>query len=275
MGSIVLELQQDAMQKSGSVSDLLRKAYTVARKLKLSDFAAWAKTELEGYNNETLDAIPEYRVVRGRLRALNPYSGWIPAELTGDLSAVVESTKAAESVPEIEHLLAESSEYLVKYLPHELSRSLGRLFQLDTQYQLLLSRSDFEGILHNLRQAVLDWALQLEEDGILGDGIQFSEDEKKTAGQNQYHVTVTGAGSQIQIQQNTVHSTQQLGNQGVDVEQLKTLVSMIREHVAQYGLEDIQQRSILEALDVVEEQSESSSPNYGLIKKSLLLSPGI
>ncbi|MDF1879847.1 hypothetical protein JHD50_00785, partial [Sulfurimonas sp. MAG313] len=38
MKPIVIELQQDALKSDIPVTDLLRKAYVVARKLKLSDF---------------------------------------------------------------------------------------------------------------------------------------------------------------------------------------------------------------------------------------------
>ena len=38
MDGIVLELQREAMDKNADVESLLRKAYVIARKLKLSDF---------------------------------------------------------------------------------------------------------------------------------------------------------------------------------------------------------------------------------------------
>ena len=41
MDGIVLELQREAMDKNADVESLLRKAYVIARKLKLSDFEEW------------------------------------------------------------------------------------------------------------------------------------------------------------------------------------------------------------------------------------------
>lgn len=73
MNSIVLELQRDALNPSISVLILLRKAYVVARKLNIRQFQEWIELELNGYKGHP---IPEYRVVRGQLRAWNPYHGW-------------------------------------------------------------------------------------------------------------------------------------------------------------------------------------------------------
>jgi hypothetical protein len=42
MTSIVLRLQEEALDQGVSVTDQLRKAFVVARKLGLKDFEAWA-----------------------------------------------------------------------------------------------------------------------------------------------------------------------------------------------------------------------------------------
>lgn len=39
-----------------------------------------------------------------------------------------------------------------------------------------------------IRNMVLDWALTLEEEGILGKGIQFSKTEKELAMTNQFNI---------------------------------------------------------------------------------------
>ncbi|MEO0541525.1 MAG: hypothetical protein AAFZ80_11770, partial [Cyanobacteria bacterium P01_A01_bin.105] len=75
MNSLVLELQRDALDSSISVLDILRKAYVVARKLDIEQFQKWIELELNGYNEHS---IPDYRSVKGQLRAWNPYHGWHP-----------------------------------------------------------------------------------------------------------------------------------------------------------------------------------------------------
>lgn len=67
MAKIVLELQQEAISKESDILNLLRKAYLVARKLKLNEFENWINNELNGYEN--MDKLPDYRKIRGEVKA--------------------------------------------------------------------------------------------------------------------------------------------------------------------------------------------------------------
>lgn len=51
MGGIVLELQKEALDETISIESLLRKAYLVAKKLKLRDLEEWINQEQNGYEN--------------------------------------------------------------------------------------------------------------------------------------------------------------------------------------------------------------------------------
>lgn len=48
MEGIVLELEREALDENVSIEVLLRKAYLVARKLKLTDFEEWINNEQNG-----------------------------------------------------------------------------------------------------------------------------------------------------------------------------------------------------------------------------------
>ena len=77
MSGIVLKLQREALDKSTRVSDLLRKALLVARKLKVIDLESWILSELNGYSDGS--SIPDYRWVSGEIKSFNPYNGmWLP-----------------------------------------------------------------------------------------------------------------------------------------------------------------------------------------------------
>lgn len=52
--AIVIELQQEALSKDTDLLSLLRKAYLVARKLKLKEFEEWINHELNGYGLDSL-----------------------------------------------------------------------------------------------------------------------------------------------------------------------------------------------------------------------------
>lgn len=61
MGGIVLELQQEALSKDANIESLLRKAYVIAKKLKLKEFEDWIKQEQDGYETD----VPQYRYIGG------------------------------------------------------------------------------------------------------------------------------------------------------------------------------------------------------------------
>ena len=78
MSGIVLELQREALSKDANIESLLRKAYVIAKKLKLKEFEDWIQLEQNGYGSRE---VPEYRYVQGQIKARNPYYGWIPVVL--------------------------------------------------------------------------------------------------------------------------------------------------------------------------------------------------
>jgi hypothetical protein len=67
MNPVVIELQHDALNRDIPVTDLCRKAYVVARKLKITEFKEWLKDELDGYTDNA--SIPKYREVTGLVKA--------------------------------------------------------------------------------------------------------------------------------------------------------------------------------------------------------------
>jgi len=70
MDGIVLELQKEALNKDADIELLLRKAYVIAKKLKLKDFEEWVQLEQNGYG---IKEVPEYRYIKGQIKARNPY----------------------------------------------------------------------------------------------------------------------------------------------------------------------------------------------------------
>jgi len=77
MSSAVITLQEQVLDRSVAVSDLLRKALVISRKLGLVEFLQWTEQELSGYRGHL--EVPEYRKVSGSVKFWNPYHGWCPA----------------------------------------------------------------------------------------------------------------------------------------------------------------------------------------------------
>lgn len=73
---VVIDLQSEAINENTDIMSLLRKAYLVARKLKLTEFGEQVSRELNGYEEQ--EKVPKYRQYHGEVKAYNPCYGWVP-----------------------------------------------------------------------------------------------------------------------------------------------------------------------------------------------------
>ena len=95
--SVIVELQQEALDRNTSVSDLLRKALLISQKLRLSEFQVWIEKELSGFKDE----VPEHRLDEVR-NAIMRWALKLEDEgIYGDgLSFTLEEQRAAERIPQ-------------------------------------------------------------------------------------------------------------------------------------------------------------------------------
>lgn len=211
MNGIVLELQKEAMDKNADIESLLRKSYVIARKLKLLEFEEWIQREQEGYGKKE---IPEYRMIQGQLKALNPVRGWIPVVMeSGVAENAFTKTKLPNSVSELYDLYenAETS-MLVMNLPAEMNKYVSKCCGFNTQFRLEFGKNQVYSILSRVKNNILDWALTLEENGIVGKDYSFSDEEKRIAQEKteitNYITNFWGNATEVQMQQGNVDSLQ-------------------------------------------------------------------
>src|SRR2546428_7315747 len=69
MSSLVLDSQRHIIESDRPVSDLLRMALVIAKKLELKEVEQWIESELNGYSHTT--SVPRYRDVSGEPVALS------------------------------------------------------------------------------------------------------------------------------------------------------------------------------------------------------------
>ena len=190
MDSIVLELQGKALAKEADVAELVRMARVVARKLQLSDFERWTELELSGYGQETL---PEYRIVQAEVKAHNPYHGWIPVVFESSATAEAASEAPCNNpIGELQFIVTDRkhSGYLHQPFSDDITRTLMQNSGVRLVPTRLIGLSRIVGILDAVRNMVLNWALELEQTGILGEGLTFSAAEKeKAASAPSIHIT--------------------------------------------------------------------------------------
>jgi hypothetical protein len=181
MSSLVEELQRDALDGRTDVSTLLRKAYVVATKLGLAEFKSWCDRELNGYDRD----LPEYRKGPAVLKAWNPYNGWIPVMMPGDpeTARILSTHREWGPIGPIQDLVNQPNPhgYFVETLGPEEQDFLMRGSRLPFQVSRHIGASSLVVILDAVRNIILDWSLKLEAEGIIGQGMSFSKDEKSIA----------------------------------------------------------------------------------------------
>lgn len=177
--SIVIELEKAAIDSNSDTLLLLRKAYLVARKLEISDFQKWINCELNGYKD--YDKIPDYRTITGELKGWNRYYGWIPVVIPDSCTEDAFCTrKFFDSIPSLVNLISEADGNIVSYsFDGKTLETLCRMTGHASNYTLQFSKNAIANIVEQVKNKILDWALLLEENGILGEELHFTENEKE------------------------------------------------------------------------------------------------
>lgn len=223
MTSVVIDLQKKALDKTASTSDLLREALVIARKLKILPIQDWLKSELNGYSENSI--IPDYRIIVGEIKSFNHLNGiWMPCFFSEGFSAVEEMKKGYfyQSVGELESLiLGKENSTIVLRFPDKIVITLMRDFkEIWTPPTLHIPKLSVFRILEIVRNKVLEWTLDLEEQGILGEDFIFSEQEKKNSANVVFNI-LNMANSQISTNnfhsqmQNETKNSQQAINQSI------------------------------------------------------------
>lgn len=181
---IVIQLQELASDSNHDINDLLRKALMVATKLELGEFSEWILAELNGYSGASRDNLPEYRIIRGDLRVHNPYHGLQPFIVPQELHEAVTLINVTESVASLCELASGKTqgEIVYQFAPEQeriLMSMQGGFAQL--RPMRVVGANKLKAILNAVRTRILEWALSLEAEGIVGDGLSFSASEKQAA----------------------------------------------------------------------------------------------
>ncbi len=237
MPSLVLELQRDAVDPTASLSVVLRTALAVAAKLDVPEFYSLCERELGGYGEAQP---PEYRKVRGEVKAHSPYHGWQPLPVEDPESARrLSEVYVKQSVGELEDLLGGGNDagvLQVAFPPELLHQWADKDFmQMGLVPTLIISRTALLGIIERVRYLILDWSLRLEKEGVLGDGMTFSRGEKENAASVVYNIqSVTGVvGGSVQAENldissfSSVHT--ELKRLGIDQRSRNELATVMDE----------------------------------------------
>jgi hypothetical protein len=271
MSSIVIELQQDALGKKGSITDLLRKSFVVARKLRIADFEEWVTHELNGY--EDSKDIPAYRQITGSVKAWNPYHGWQPVFFpNSELQEIFTKRVCGQSIAEIESLLGAGPETQSLQMPFtpEYEQKLRQSIKFNTEITLIVSSTTLVRIIDAVRTIILNWSLKLEADGILGEGLAFSPQERETAKKTSYNINnFFGSVQSPQIQQQTSQSYQFMMGDKVEMKAVFEFVESILRQIDFLNLKQESTQELLADINTIKSQAESPRPKHSIIVEGL------
>ncbi len=272
MGAIH-ELQNEAIS-SENISNLIRKAYVVAKKLDLKEFEEWLYNELNGYKD--CNNIPPYRNVVCELVAWNPYYGWTPVIIEDTkISDIISNRKINHSISYLVKIRNESDTAYFK-LPNDIRNLISEMCDFNTKYANSFSTSCIDGIIEVVRNNILEWALNLEKRGIVGEGMTFTDKEKEIV-KNNPNITnyITGDVGNLMLQQNSDNSTQIQSNlESLDEDKVKELNNLLK--IIKDNIQDINELSDSDR-DIVSEKVqniEQCKKKHKLIKKGLKESLG-
>lgn len=200
--SPVLELQALAGDPSSDIVSVLLKAKMIAIKLNLNDLSEWLECEIDGY--PTADGIPKYRVGRAIVKAFNPYHGWFPVDFSNVPTELIESVsefRITESISSMNK--PENNDGMVRItMPPKMVDFVFGSRNIPLEVCWFFSANKLKHIVTTVRNKVLTWSLELEKQGIMGDGLLFTQKEKDAApmtitnnNTNNFHAPVNNAGA--------------------------------------------------------------------------------
>jgi len=248
----------------------LRKALVISKKLSVTEIEEWIDHELNGYPLDN-DCIPDYREVSGEIKVFNPYHGWQPL-IFGDSQDArpFSKRKIMQSLGELESIQKRDCPILqVPFSEDVVSCLMSAMEPPPLKPSLHVPLSQVIGIFESVRNQLLLWALELEKQGIMGERMSFSNDEKEAAGSVSYQIINNiGSMQNSQLQQGTHSSTRMLEiNNGP--ENLSDFLSVLNDSIAQLSLMREQQSELEAEIKTIQSQLESPKPKQTVVSECL------
>jgi AbiTii len=273
---LILQIRDAALDSRCSVTDALRKAKVACAKLGLDEFGKWIDLELNGYFDKSLDETPKYRLLHGKPEGHNPFHGWqqivfmdaeeeevlSQASIGTPISAIEDSVRDAKGSDSF------SSPYNAR-LQQMLRRNLN---VADVNLRIKLSHHQTAAIVHAVRNILLEWTIDMEKQGILGEDLTFSaEDRQKSASVTAQVVNHFNIGQVASLVQNADHSVVQgsIGSPMVSPQSTLELVDHITALLATAKLTAPIESDARAALEELKHAATATKPEIGRIKKGL------
>lgn len=264
MAKMVEELQRECLNNSIPCSELLLKAYAIARKLNNVEMAEFCKNEIDGYQDNS-ERIPSFRIIEIALWALKGIK-W--TSVIVPCNSYLSRHDVTQSIRELEILCSQKKDHFSVKLSAEqvdiLRKACRDPYISDGQKRVAAYK--FEGIISKVRKTILDWVLELNDADALEENADFGSD-KNDKTQNTTVINISGPINGANIVGSMTNSSATVNNNGkLDFESLRRLVEQIRNELGKVQTakseETIALKEKIEQLEQsIENRDESSVVN--------------
>lgn len=169
MHNMVLELQQELLQKDCDIVQVLRKAHVLALKNNLTEFDAWLQFELNGYSGHAKE-IPPYRRITGNVKAKNPFGQWVPViDKDGTRDETLSTRLLHHDLPTLAELYAKAgkNEVFFSYSVEMIKDTIDQdILGLPSDMALFIQASQIKGIIEAVKNHLLEWLIRVEKSGV-------------------------------------------------------------------------------------------------------------
>jgi hypothetical protein len=274
----VLRLQQLALDPDTKVSVLLNNAYLISSKLGIKDFQDWCNNELNGYLSEE---VPDYRLVRGEIKAYAVNKPIIPVVLYGaEIAQYADFKIIRDNVSKLDEWVYSDNEFISLKLDQVLEDYINQCINEDENklinslnmgnnpfvnnlrsgYRpfLCIHKSDISNILSRIRKIILDWSLDLDNKGILGEDYHFTEQEKQMTQNINYHIG--NVGNMANHNDNSTINQTSTNNVNIVKGDFNSLASNLRSH----GVEEADIQELQTIIDVTPLPQSSNEYSHNL-----------
>jgi AbiTii len=268
---LIRKLQAEATNPDASVTNLLRMAKVAATKLNLAEALVWIERELNGYMDLRVEDLPPYRRPMGIPQGYNPVHGWQPIQFP--------DTKTAETYSEafigialgaIEKSVGEArgGSFAFPYGPEE-KIAIRRSLNFPVDVRISIDRSQLWNIVDQVRNLILNWSLELEKAGVLGEDMHFSEQEKGEAEHvtQQFFIQNVGVLGNVMDQASVTNRQTATANVTLDLDQVRDFLAQAQTALPQ--LPKPVQQEVHPLLEAIDRELKKKEPMPGKIRTIL------
>jgi hypothetical protein len=263
MSGLIFEIQQSCLKDNFPVESLLRRVKLAATKLKLGTLESWVDNELNGYDGD----IPVHRVLHGEPLAWNPFNGWISVQTdNSDWAVALGTVRVSQGIGGLRDLIESNDGGTYHFpIPPDIVVHLNQGMRVKTSKMVVkVPRGGIVGILDFVRNMVLDWTIEMERNGVIGDGFSFDAQEVENAKAVMTTFNIGTIGN--------FAGNMGTGNTAGDIALTATNIAQVREtmqklrNAAPTLIENGADGNLPDLIDAVLNEADKQTPNVGRLK---------